>query len=525
MSKSRCNAAALAGIAATLASAMPGCRELDPTQVLIQVEADPLATARGYSLSVDIWNQEGQLRLTGPRPLIGSNNPLVLPTTIPVVPQFKDSERTFRIRVELLDASGKAFNRYEGIGSFVRNQIIERSIVLIDPCNDVLCGDGLTCAEGVCQAIAPLPAPAVAAAVLEVGAGLRFASPCAALAAAVDGDVISIHAGTYAGEACVITQNGLTLRGVDGTPIIDAAGATVEEKALWLVRGNGTLIENVELRNATAPGNEGAAIWAEGKDLTLRGVTVRSSQVALFAADREDSNVLVERCEFDRNGGTVGNVHTLNVGRLRRFILRESWAHDGVVGHLVKARALDTLIETNRLTQQTGSGSYEIDLPVGGRAVVIGNVLQQDGNSQNPAMLAYGLEGFADSSRESNYLYVANNTFVTQTGGGIQSALIDSAMSGPVRFVNNVFAGTGNITFFPAAQLDANCTDPGPFRDEAQYDFRLNAGSACIDACIDASAGSPVPLRADRQYVHPRASEPRVAAGAVDCGAFELAPP
>lgn len=501
-----------------------GCREVDATQVLIQVEADPLATARGYSLSVDIWNQEGQLRLTGPRPLTGSNNPLTLPTVIPVVPQYGDSERTFRIRVELLDASGKAYNRYEGLGSFVRHQVIERSIVLIDPCNDVLCGDGLTCAEGVCQAIAPLPAPAPVAAPLEVGAGLRYATPCAAIAAAKDGDTVSIHAGTYAGDACVITQNDLTVRGVDGTPVVDAAGAVAEDKALWVVRGNGALIENVELRNATAPGNEGAAIRAEGKDLTLRGVTIRGSQVGLFAADRDDSTVLVEHCEFDRNGGVTGNVHSLNVGRVKRFILRDSWVHHGISGHLVKVRARDTSIETNRLTEQTGSGSYELDLPVGGRAIVIGNVLQQDSNTLNPIMLSYGEEGLADTAEESNYLYAANNTFVTRTGGGIEFARVQPGMTGPVRFVNNVFAGTGSITFF-AAQLDANCTDPGVFRDEAAYDFHLAEGSACVNAGIDASAGSPVPLRAERQYVHPLSSEPRVLVGPIDCGAFELSPP
>ena len=57
------------------------------------------------------------------------------------------------------------------------------------------------------------------AATLSVGPGKTFSAPCAAIAAARDGDTIDIEGGTtYKGDACKVDRNKLTIRGVNGRP-------------------------------------------------------------------------------------------------------------------------------------------------------------------------------------------------------------------------------------------------------------------------------------------------------------------
>src|SRR6476660_45486 len=79
------------------------------------------------------------------------------------------------------------------------------------------------------------------AAILRVGPGQKYEKPCGALAAASPGDTIQIDAsGDYAGDVCGWSTNGLTIVGVNGRPRIDAAGESVDGRAIWLISGNNT---------------------------------------------------------------------------------------------------------------------------------------------------------------------------------------------------------------------------------------------------------------------------------------------
>jgi hypothetical protein len=85
------------------------------------------------------------------------------------------------------------------------------------------------------------------AATISVGPSGQHPAPCAAFAAAQDGDTIEIDAsGTYDGDVCPIARSSLTIRGVNGRAHIDAAGQDSGGKAIWVVQGNDTTIENVE---------------------------------------------------------------------------------------------------------------------------------------------------------------------------------------------------------------------------------------------------------------------------------------
>src|SRR3954469_6092433 len=101
---------------------------------------------------------------------------------------------------------------------------------------------------------------------------------------------------------------------------------------------------------------------------------------------------------------------------VRSFTLRYSYSHGAKVGHEVKSRALTNYILYNRITdEQGGTASYGIDLPNGGTAYIIGNIMQKSAQSGNSARIAFAAEG---GSNPAQQLYVVNNTMVSDYTGG-----------------------------------------------------------------------------------------------------------
>src|SRR6202162_2075394 len=100
------------------------------------------------------------------------------------------------------------------------------------------------------------------AAVLQVGPGKPFATPCAAIAAASDGDIIQIDTSiTYSGDVCAWSTNNLTITEVGGgRAVVNAAGRNSQGKAIWVIQGNNTTVENIEFTGATVPDLNGAGI-------------------------------------------------------------------------------------------------------------------------------------------------------------------------------------------------------------------------------------------------------------------------
>jgi len=89
--------------------------------------------------------------------------------------------------------------------------------------------------------------------VLIVGPGKARTRPSMAAADAKDGDVVEIAAGTYAGDAAVWTANNLTIRAVGGRALLNANGASAEGKAIWVIKGANTTVENIEFSEAQVP--------------------------------------------------------------------------------------------------------------------------------------------------------------------------------------------------------------------------------------------------------------------------------
>lgn len=381
--------------------------------------------------------------------------------------------------------------------------------------------------------VAPVPSGRV----LQVGASRMYKAPCAAIAAAMDGDTIEIDAATYAGDTCRIGANRLTLRGVGGRPVLDLNKVKPSGcKGIWVVGGNDTLIEDIEFTGAhlrptdpfvmtgacTADKN-GAALRVEGSNLTVRRCSIHDNDDGILTGAGPTSAILIERSTF-RNNSFDGYSHNLYIGQIAQLTFRgNSSTRTGADGHLLKSRAKLNVIVGNRLTGEDGPDSYELNFPNGGETYVIGNVVQQGNASSNRAMLDYASEGIPMGW--DNHLYVVNNTFVNRRQAG--ATFLQLAGAPLCTAVNNLFAGSKNsaITNLPnAVTMATNLTDDAgdpKFVDEARFDFHVQAGSPVTGVGSDpGKAAAGYSLAPMVQYVEPADLAPRPVKVKLDVGAF-----
>lgn len=196
-----------------------------------------------------------------------------------------------------------------------------------------------------------------------------------------------------------------------------------------------------------------------------------------------------------------------------------SWSTSNLTIDLVKSRAASNSIRLNRLTQQGGTGSYELDLPNAGQSYVVGNLLQQGPSSQNSNLFAYGEEGVTNPSSQ---LTIVNNTFVNDKGSGA-AVVVGSQVTSSVTAQNNISTGSSSFVTQAGARLTTNCLTANPmFVDRDGFDYHLASGSPCIDAGSPPGTGGGVPGTVNEQYVYDlgRAIRP-VNGAAIDAGAFE----
>jgi len=362
-------------------------------------------------------------------------------------------------------------------------------------------------------------APLAGARVLHVGPGQRFARPCQAIAAARTGDSIEIDARgnrAYRGDVCAWSTNRLTIVGVHGRAHIDAAGANSEGKAIWVIAGNDTTIENVELSGARVPDDNGAGIRLEGAGLTLEHCRFDHNQEGILAGDNPVSDIVIDSSVFADNGAGDGFSHNIYINHVRSFTLRDSYSTDAHVGHLVKSRALRNYILYDRLTGERGTDSYELDLPNGGLSYVIGTVLQQGRATQNPNMLAYGEEG---SLNPDSHLYVVNDTFVNDLHDGA-AILVGPEARAPVTAQNDINAGSPQFITQAGARARHNCTTAHPgFVNAARYEYALRPSSPCRHAGRRPGHARGFSLVPRFQYAD-TAREVRRSDGGVIAGAF-----
>ncbi|MGE0383604.1 MAG: right-handed parallel beta-helix repeat-containing protein [Gammaproteobacteria bacterium] len=399
--------------------------------------------------------------------------------------------------------------------------------------------------------LALIAANPAAARVWQVGPTREHGAPSAVARLVQDGDTVEIDAGTYPRDVAIWTASRLTLRAVGGRATLDATDTKLpQRKAIWVIRGNDVRVEGIEFENARSPDRNGAGIRAEGQGLTVSRCFFHDNESGLLAGQIAGSDIVVEHSEFARNGHRNGQAHSIYVGTIRSFTLRFSHVHHAVVGSQVKSRAQVSRILYNRIMDEAdGQGNYNIDLSNGGRAFVIGNLIQQGRRSENSNMIAFAPEGADNSVQE---LYVVHNTLVNDMPRG---RFVMNRAEVPAVIYNNLFIGAGEVTEGPAL-LRGNVLAQergwrrvvmGWFGDEStfggvpgsganrvvespgvrglmRYDYRLQPDSPAIDAGVDPGDVDGQALAPDREYQHPLDGRPRLRRGAPDAGAFEFDP-
>jgi hypothetical protein len=372
--------------------------------------------------------------------------------------------------------------------------------------------------RGIVMSAVLLAASGARAETRSVGPGKSYAKPCLAFAAAQDGDLIEIDAsGSYDGDVCAIARNGLIIRGVNGRAHIDAAGKNAGGKGIWVIQGDDTTVEDVELSGCTVPDKNGAGIRQEGRNLTVRRCSFHDNENGILTGADAQSTIRIEQSEFARNGAGDGQSHNMYIGEVGQFTLEQSYSHHGKVGHLVKSRALQNQINYNRLTDETGNASYQLDLPQGGVSYVVGNLFQKSADASNGSFISFAREAKrnADSA-----LYLVNNTFVNQRSAGTFVAVASDVQRVLLR--NNIFAGPGTPSDLAGAVSEGNFAGDPKFVNAAQYDYALQPGSPAIDQGVDPRAGSGPSLEPACQLAEPVRAVRRDTVGVVDPGALEF---
>jgi hypothetical protein len=289
--------------------------------------------------------------------------------------------------------------------------------------------------------------------ILTVGAGQQYTTIAAAVSAAHSGDTVNVQAGIYTNDFVSVYKS-LTLNAVGGAVTMNATVQAPNGKAI-LTEGAPGLTVNINgfrFTGATVRDGNGAGIRYEGGTLNVTNCYFGNNQNGILGAADPNGIIKIDRSEFDHNGAGDGRTHNMYIGDIAEFSLTNSYTHDAVVGHEIKSRAASTTITNNRILDNSGSSSYEIDLPNAGNAVISGNVIQQSARSQNPNIIAYGEEGVI---RTRNSLSVTGNTVINDRGSATGLWNATSITAG---FTNNKVYGLGSAALVNGPSTQSGTT-------------------------------------------------------------------
>jgi hypothetical protein len=268
----------------------------------------------------------------------------------------------------------------------------------------------LRTAAAVTFAFAILPHDARAATTFVVGPTAYYKTIQAAVNKANPGDTININPGTYA--AANITKSNLIIQGIGTTPPV-IAGKVYGDKGLFVVSGTNTTIKNITFQGATSTSGNGAGIRMQGTNLTVLNSKFTGNQNGILTDANTKSTITVTNSTFDKNGTCVsssGCAHAIYAGHVAKLDVENSTFTNTQAGHHIKSRANETVVVGNNIKDTaTGTSSYLIDVPNGGKVTITGNTLQKGAKSTNSmTALALGEEG---ATNPAGTMLIANNTF------------------------------------------------------------------------------------------------------------------
>ncbi len=363
-----------------------------------------------------------------------------------------------------------------------------------------------------------LSSETVLSAKLLIGPTRDYTKPSDVTSLVKNGDTVEIDPGTYSNQSGTWKVNDLTLHALSGFAHLTAPSNISNGKAIWVIQGNNTVIENIEFSGASVPDQNGAGIRIEGGNITIRNCFFHDNENGILGGSGSLCNVTIENSEFSHNGFGDGYSHNMYIGNAASFTLIFSYTHHAKIGHTIKSRAQINQILYNRIMDEAdGTASYEVDLPNGGTSYLIGNIIQQGPLTDNPAIITYGEEGLSNTGKD---LYVINNTIVNDRASGTFISIASGALRAKV--CNNLFVGPGT-TINGSADTTTNISTNNPgFLNRTLYDYRLRATAPGINKGSDPGIAANYPLMPKYNYSYDCSGNVRINQGGIDIGAFEF---
>jgi hypothetical protein len=266
-----------------------------------------------------------------------------------------------------------------------------------------------------------------------------------------DGDTIYIDRGTYQNDLQVTwSKNNLYISGLNGVPILVAGDKIANDnsngKGIFVIKGNNTRVENIEFQNAKVLDHNGAGIRQEGSNLYVSHCIFNSNEMGILQGGTiPNCTIKIEFCKFSNNGSSAnpGYQHNIYINHIDSLIFQYNYTYDAIAqGHELKSRADNNFILYNKIANYTSEDSRNIDLPNGGTAVIMGNIIVQGPNSANTNIIGYGLEG--NINKPPHNIWICNNTIVNNMNRG---SFVDVENADTLLMYNNICVGPKTAGF------------------------------------------------------------------------------
>jgi hypothetical protein len=277
--------------------------------------------------------------------------------------------------------------------------------------------------------------------IAETGQG--YPTLTAAVDAVRDGTAtILIAPGTY--HECVVQAGGqITYKAVQpGTAIFERT--VCEDKAAFVLRGRGSVVDGVVFRKFRVRDGNGAGIRIEMGDVSVTRSTFLDSQEGILGGGHPTvRSITIDRSSFaglgqcDESPNCAHSVY-LSVDGL--VTITHSRFERGTGGHYVKLRARRVAITGNSFDDSAGrKTNYMIDLSEGGTGVIAQNMFVQGAAKENRS----GLIVVAAEARTypTDGLRVEGNTAGLAPGAPADPAFVADLSGGRITVANNRLTG------------------------------------------------------------------------------------